>query len=298
MKIISWNTYLAPTMPNRFVRKKYVVNKIEEWINQNTDIIALQEVNDINIGILGYIYITFELFKYCNIFFQRFFDLIMVIEGKILPFFYYDNSKEIFDLAKSYNYSFVKSRETNLGLNGGLVIISKYKYKNNMTYYLPTDLCHIPNLLLVEYNNFILINNHLLPNLPNYTLLYRLVNLFNYLCCINIRKKQIENINTLNTFTSVKHKNKYVVGDFNIKKKGDNELYNYLIKQTKLIDSVDYICTEHHLDYNDGELGHEEDQIDYILSNKRPIKKCIRIEDTKHISDHYPILSIYEKIDF
>jgi endonuclease/exonuclease/phosphatase family metal-dependent hydrolase len=62
MKIISWNTYLAPTMPNRFVRKKYVVNKIKEWINENVDIIALQEVNDINIGILGYIYMTFKLF--------------------------------------------------------------------------------------------------------------------------------------------------------------------------------------------------------------------------------------------
>jgi hypothetical protein len=228
--------------------------------------------------------------KYCNIFFQRFFDFIIIIEGNILPFFYYDNSKEIFDLAKSYNYSFIKSRETNLGLNGGLVIISKYNYKNNMTYYLPTDLCHIPNLLYAEYNDFLFINNHLLPN---YTILYKLVNLFNYLCCINIKKKQIENINILKTFTSLKNKNKYVVGDFNIKKKGNYELYNYLIKQTKLIDSVDYICTEHHLDCNDGELGHEEDQIDYILSNNKPIKKCIRIEDTKHISDHYPILSIY-----
>lgn len=293
MKIISWNTYLAPTMPDRFNRKKEIVYELEKWIKQDISIIALQEVNDMNVGLFGYIYFTFELFNYFNIFFQRIFDFIFVFEGFILPLFYYNNSEEIEVLAKKYNYSFVKSTKKNIGINGGLVVISKYIYNKHINFYLSSDIIHIPNLLYIEYDNLLFVNNHFLPNLPNYTFIYILVNILNYICCINIQKKQIENINTLKTITSLKYKNKYVVGDFNIKKKKDSELYNYLIKQTKLTDSVNYICTEHHLGCNDGEYGHEEDQIDYILSNKKPKQNCIRIENMKHLSDHYPILTVY-----
>lgn len=292
MRIISWNTYLAPSMPNRFIRKKYVIDKIGEWIEEDIDIIALQELNDFTLGILGYIYFLYELYKYCNIFFQQLFDLLFIIEGKIFPFFYYNNSKEIEEIVKSKKYYLVKSNKK-IGINGGLVVISKQKSIQYISYYLPSDLVHIPNILFIEYNNFIIINNHFIPNLPNYTFLYRIVNILNYIFCINIRKKQIENINILKTFTSLKYNNIYVVGDFNIKKKQEFDLYDYLIKRTKLIDSVNYICTEHHLDCYDGEKCHEEDQIDYILSNKQPLEKCVRLEDTIHISDHYPILVKY-----
>lgn len=293
MKIISWNTYLAPTMPNRFIRKRYVIEKIREWIRQDIDIIALQEMNDFTIGIFGYIYFIYNLYNYCNIFFQRLFDLIFIIEGKIFPFYYYNNSEEIENFIKSTNYYLIKSNRRNIGIGGGLVVISKDKNDDYISLYISTDLIHIPNILYIKYNDFSLINIHFIPKLPNYTYLYKLVNLLNYICCIDVKKKQIKNINMLKTLTLLKYNNIFVVGDFNIRKKMDSELYNYLMKETKLIDSIDYICTEHHLDCSDGEKKHEEDQIDYILSNIEPIKKCIRIEDTIHISDHYPILVEY-----
>jgi lantibiotic modifying enzyme len=87
MKIISWNTYLAPTMPNRFTRKIYVIEKVKEWIKQDIDIIALQELNDFTLGLFGYLYFLLKLYKYCNIFFQRFFDLLFIIEGILFPLF-------------------------------------------------------------------------------------------------------------------------------------------------------------------------------------------------------------------
>ena len=49
----------------------------------------------------------------------------------------------------------------------------------------------------------------------------------------------------------------------------------------------------HDTGYVNGEKNHEEDQIDYILSNKDPLLSGIRLEDTIHISDHYPILAEY-----
>ena len=293
MKIISWNTYLAPTMPNRFIRKKYVIEKIKEWMKLDIDIISLQELNDFTLGLFGYLYFLLKLYKYCNIFFQRFFDLLFIIEGILFPLFYHNNSKEIEEFVEANNYYLIKSDKKNSGLNGGLVVISKHKSIDYISLYLPTDLIHIPNILFIKYDNFIFINNHFIPNLPNYTFLYKIVNMLNYIFCINVKKKQIEGINMLNTFTLLKYNDIYVVGDLNIRKKMDLDLYNYFIDKTNLIDSIDYICTEHHLNYYDGEKNHEEDQIDYILSNKDPLLSGIRLEDTIHISDHYPILAEY-----
>lgn len=307
MKIISWNTYLAPTMPGRFTRKHMVVDKVIEWIyetkdNNVSDIIALQELNDFTIGIFGYLYYTFKLYLFCNILMQRFFDIIFILEGFVTPFWTYNNSAELYEAINVYNnevsnkckYHITKSRGNYHGLNSGLVIISRELPISHFSVYLPTDLIHSPGLLYVLFDDFIFVNNHLLPDLLNYNCMYKFVNAINYMCCIKTKILQEKNILTLrNIIRAIPKDQIFIAGDFNIKRKLTPKLYKYMIDTLDVKDSSDYICTQHHIGCLDGEKDHEEDQIDYILSNKKPRVSCKRIDDTINISDHYPIVTEY-----
>ena len=317
MKILSFNTYLAPTMPDRFVRKKKILNKIQKWMNDGVDVICLQEMNDFTLGLFGYIYYKYKLYKYCSVFLQRFFDLFFVIEGIIFPFFLYDNTKELkikidlFNLYSDKKYYFIKSEQSKRGVSGGLVVITTLKPISNKTYYLNTDCIHSPNLLyttlqdLKEDKVYTVLNVHLVPNLENHTILYKSVNFINYLNNINIYDIQKTNIEQLRhiIFENIKNKNDMkkdiiVCGDFNIKKNKQIELYNYLVKNISIIGlednikitSQNYICTEHFVGKEDGENDCEVDQIDYIFSNIKPVS-FDRLFDCFYLSDHYPVVS-------
>jgi hypothetical protein len=317
MKILSFNTYLAPTMPYRFVRKEGIFNNIKTWMTEGIEVICLQEVNDFTIGLIGYIYYRYNLYIYCSIFIQRFFDLLFVIEGIIFPLFLYDNSKELiiqvdlFNLYSDKKYYITKSRQCRRGVSGGLVILTIHKPILDKTYYLYTDCIHSPSVLyttlqdLKEKTVYTVLNLHLIPKLENHTFLYKSVNCVNYLNNINVYNIQKTNIKQLRhiIFENIKNKNDmkkdiFVCGDFNIKKNKQLELYNYLLKNISIIGLEDnikttshnYICTEHFVGQKDGENGCEVDQIDYIFSNIKSVS-FDRLLDCFYLSDHYPIVS-------
>jgi hypothetical protein len=312
MKIISFNTFLAPSMPSRFNRKMLIVKKVISWMDDNVDVISLQELNDFALGIFGFLFYKYCFYLYFGEFLQRFFDIIFIIEGYIFPFYNYDNTKEFFDAVDFYNlsnenkYYIIKSKISKRGINGGLVIISKFPIKGHISVNLPSDNIHAPSLLCTilddKKNNkdILYINSHLIPKLNNYTYMYTFVNFVNYICRHNIESLQKLNIDLLKTTIKCFINNNidiYATGDFNIKKKITPDMYEYLINSIKLIDATNsrescYICTQHHIKYKDGEKNHEEDQIDYIFSTKNP-KIFNRIETCIDLSDHYPIIAEY-----
>ena len=311
MKILSFNTYLAPTMPDRFVRKKEILNKIQKWMSEGVEVICLQEMNDFTLGLFGYIYYKYNLYKYCSVVLQRFFDLFFVIEGIIFPFFLYDNTKDLKIQLDLFNLYSDKKYYFKRGVSGGLVVLTKHKPIIDKTYYLYTDCIHSPSVLyvtlhdLTENTIYTVLNLHLIPNLENHTFLYKTVNCLNYLNNINVYNIQKTNIKQIRhiIFENIKNKddmkkNIFVCGDFNIKKKKQIELYNYLVKNISIIGledtikttSQNYICTEHFVGQKDGENGCEVDQIDYIFSNIKSVS-FDRLIDCIYLSDHYPVVS-------
>jgi hypothetical protein len=313
MKIISFNTYLAPTMPNRFFRKNGIIKKINNWMHQGIDVISLQEMNDFKIGLFGYIYYNYMLYNYCNIFFQRFFDLLYIFEGILFPLYLYDNSVELkievdkFNLSTNNKYYFIKSEEKKRSFSGGLVILSLHKPILNKTFYLKTDCVHCPSILYTKFINlkqniiFNILNLHLIPSLENHNIFYKIVNFLNNINIYNLQKNNIENlINFIskNIYMSENIKqNIFISGDFNIKKNKQKELYDYLVKNiypigiqdNTLSNSTNFTCTEHFLGMKDGENGCEVDQIDYIFSNIKSVN-FKRMFDCFYLSDHYPII--------
>jgi hypothetical protein len=311
MKILSWNTFLAPTMPNRFVRERHVVNQTVKWIKEGVDVILLQEMNNYTIGLMGWVYYKINVYKWLNSTTQRFMDYVLYTEGFIFPFFTYDHTKLLKESIDKFNstkkspqYSIINSSQPYRGLSGGLVIISKYALFDNFTINLPSDLIHAPSILGGFYKsdkgvNMAILNSHLIPKLPNYTCTYVLVNILNYLCRINTRKLQLEGIDILYEIITPFRKvtdNIYIGGDFNIGKTQSPKMYRHLTHKLCLLDSggIDFINTQHHINCADGERGHGEDQIDYIMSPNNPINKCKRIEGTIYLSDHHPILTEYD----
>ena len=92
MKILSWNTYLAPIMPNRFRRQYEVAKKIYTFMSDGIDIISLQEVNSHRIGVFGWLFYRLRLYKLFCVWMQQFIEFLLIMEGMVMPLFVYDNT--------------------------------------------------------------------------------------------------------------------------------------------------------------------------------------------------------------
>jgi hypothetical protein len=276
------------------------------WLkNDNVDIVALQEMNSYTIGPIGWLYYRFGLYKYLSPTIQAITDGLLILEGYILPVSTYDHTTLLQYDIDAYNISkrhdepkitMVKSNDRYRGVNGGLVVVSKYRPIADITIPLQSDFIHIPTSLYVEYDDgTVVINTHIVPKLPNYTIIYRVVNIINYILGYNSDTLQRGNIDTLSSIIKYADTNSMtVVGDFNIKKHLDPAMYRYMMDELKLKDSTDgYLNTQHHINCKDGDRGHEEDQIDYIMGCKDPVDGgwCRRVDGTVYLSDHHPIIA-------
>ena len=119
MKIVSFNTYLAPTTPNRYNRRNLLLEKITQWNNEGVDVICLQEQNSHKIGCLSRI-----IYKFSN---NRLVDCFSIVEGLLCPFYTCDNTKFIKDYIDDNNldYKFIyENSKPTYSVNNGLIILS------------------------------------------------------------------------------------------------------------------------------------------------------------------------------
>lgn len=276
MKIISYNTYLAPTMPDRFYRRNLLLDKITEWHNGDIDIICLQEQNSHKTGCFSNI-----ISKYWN---NIFTDTVSIFEGFLFPFYTADNIQFIKDHIEDNDlkYFVYESPQPTYGCNTGLIILSKIKFNFDKAVNLPSDCVKSKGLLSVSNDEYQIINCHVTPTLQNDSLSTLIINLINKICCHDIEDIQKKSIDILNDNID-KDKKVILLGDFNISKNSNN--YVYFMNTTNLYDTS---TNENHVTIYKNCISPE--QIDYIFTNDVSINKFEVINDCNVISDHYPIM--------
>ena len=140
----------------------------------------------------------------------------------------------------------------------------------------------------IRHSNGIIANVHLVPNLPSTKIQYKLVNAANKFRGINIKSTQQQSIKIIHrtVLKNIDHLDDSIVitGDFNIGRRTDPFEYTML---KDIVDDTthDQISTTHPLG-----LAHtNEDQIDYIFTNRVVACKCQAIYGALDASDHYPV---------
>jgi endonuclease/exonuclease/phosphatase family metal-dependent hydrolase len=303
MRIISFNTFLSPTMRGRFTRKKKINRVIHDWLIDGVDVIGLQELNSFTIGLLGYVYFYFQLYRFLHDQLARIIDALLVIEGYIFPLYIYDNTNELEHIVDQHNiiqldsrqkYYIYKSVIPKRGVSAGVVTLVKYKPKLITIKTLPSDFIHKPGCICIKYQNKVIFNAHFIPNLPNNNIIYKAVNWINSKCSFDKNQIRMDNISESNSVISSMIRQSsdeiYMIGDYNISRETESNLYKKLINKFGLIDSALVpLCTEHSL-YGCAAQKH---QIDYILSSKQFTKSCSKLEYLFMLSDHYAIDAEY-----
>lgn len=306
MRVISFNVFLAPTMRGRFTRKKKINKVIHEWLIEGVDVIGLQELNSFTLGIFGLIYFYFCLYRFLHENLARLVDALLVIEGYIFPLYIYNNTSELEHMIEQHNiinptkYHIIKSETPNRGVSSGVVTITKHKPETIIKKTLPTDIFNKPGCVCIRVKipntnlNYIIFNAHFIPNLPNTTRIYTMINWINNKCYINKNKIRMNSISIAHSIISSMGENNctniWMIGDYNICRETESNLYRELINKFDLVDSALVpLCTEHEL-Y--GCIPRVK-QIDYILSNKQLTKGCEILKYVYPLSDHYAIETEY-----
>jgi hypothetical protein len=293
MKVISFNTFLAPTMTDRYRRATLIASKITQWLDDDVDIIGLQEVNSMTIGPLGYIWLRMELYLYCWVELQRIIDMFLIMEGYILPLHRHCISHIIEDAIDAHDkkYIYLTSDQPTRGVNNGLMTIMKCdELVDYHTLDLPSDFIHTPGMLCIKYNALIISNVHFIPILPDTNYVYKCVNYINYLFGHNIINMQLQSIDIVRDVISMmatEVDNEVIaLGDFNIGKRDGSDLYDTLLTTLDVIDTATDVITTHHplgIDDNTG------DQIDYIFTNCIYQNRSTVVQQCVNLSDHHPI---------
>lgn len=292
LSVISWNTYLAPCMYNRLVRKSLIVEQIKNILNY--DIIHLQELNSWKLGYLGhYFYNNLEknLINYPIL--MMILDFIFIVEGYIYEYSIYDNGKDVRELMLKNDYHTVETRcnNNNYVSNGLLSFYSNKFYVHKVFHYLlPCDVLHSPGILetILEIDNKIIrcYNLHLNPTLENNTFSYLFVNFFNKLNNKDTNKIRMYTYKYLNKIlykNIIENKNYILIcGDFN--ENNNHETYEYF---TKLINNFNLKIVE---PFNEKHFNYIKDKleiVDYIITNIKYDK--LMINNDLKLSDHQAI---------
>jgi endonuclease/exonuclease/phosphatase family metal-dependent hydrolase len=293
MKVVSWNTYLAPTMPDRYRRADLIATRVRGWIDDGVDVIGLQELNDMVIGPIGCVYLYFNMWEYCWVWLQQIIDMMMLLEGIILPFRTYSHICDTVISTVPSEYTITRSPLPKKCYDvHGVVTITRMKPCHQFSTSLPADFVGIAGMNVVRGNDVTIINVHIVPNLSNRTFTYRMVNRFNKLWGYDIHAIQLHSLDIINNCKIDRRSTRTIVvmGDFNIKRIGEKERYEKIIDTLGLTDTApEMVPTEH--DYESSNQ-YSIDQIDYIFTNADVVQPCVILGDTLNESDHYPIYTV------
>jgi endonuclease/exonuclease/phosphatase family metal-dependent hydrolase len=310
MKIITWNTFLAPTMWDRHNRKNLLKPILQDWFNRGVDIIALQEVNSYMTGPVSYfLYWVLFLAKIHNPYILHVLDIFASFEGYLLPIFCIDISTQIENECKEIGYnSIIRSPRPYYTINGGLMIICRNTYAHKIDIeYLDADVFQIPSVLsaVVEFNDHRQINIstcHLISVLDsNVHYTYRVLNILSSIFNKPSHVAQRKNISSL-----IEHIDRndidILLGDFNIHYKTD--MYQNISDGLQSIarNLQNTYTGEHsestHFDINyirHNRIGNIK-HIDYIFStfdlNHRSRSSSVLSEKKYYeVSDHLPVFA-------
>ena len=214
------------------------------------------------------------------------------MEGMIFNFYCYNNMKEFDEFFEDNGYQVVASHSDKY-VSSGLFIAVKgyYNITSIQDYKLSSDIIHSPGLLYIKMRTIDneeigIYNLHLVPSLPNTTIIYKLVNLLNRIFRKKPNSIRLENYSKINNIIKINEdKQIFMLGDFN--EKMNTAQYNFMmnlfninnIKSIKFDDNVTNTCLE------------ENVIIDYIFTNLN-YDTMVTTKKDLIFSDHYAIETI------
>jgi hypothetical protein len=305
MKVISFNSFSAIKMYDRLSRRQTIPRVVSRWVNKyDPDVILLQEFNSWTYGpitlLLSFLTPIISIFPILI----AILDVLMILEGLILPWFVYDNKTFIISELERMGFQVIKTRDPEKYCDGGLIIASRHPMdlSSQKEIVMKTNRLHWSTILGVniKYNNETvrIYNCHLIPSLPDD------IGWFYWLCnCINVyfgddidllRDGQIKRM-----AEEIKNYDLPAIigGDFNITY--DSADYKKILSTSNLKDlrPADVTFTKSGSDepdkkkcITDSELMTE---IDYIMINFKPAMAYKKVlSDT--VSDHFPILAMID----
>lgn len=303
MKIISFNTFLAPTMCDRYRRSKIVANIINEYLIHDIEVIGLQELNSMTIGPLGWLWlIIFQLQLVVSTHVQSIMDFIFILEGYLFPMTQHHIVTPILTVIDKYNegvphmnqYTLIMPLHTTRGISSGVATIARVKnIKHSYHVDLPTDCVHKPGAVSIVGRFGLIINVHFIPHLSNPNWRTWIVNRINEQCGYNVNELSVENMDCIRDYIKTWQGNIIVMGDFNISK--HSYLYGLLLDRFSLHPIIDTstISYETHFQVDEKNMpmrGQTLQHIDYIFTNAVVRSSCLPRYVAPGVSDHHPIM--------
>ncbi len=189
IQVVTWNTYMAPLMPDRVDRRQDLHRALLRWDAEQVDLVLLQEMHNFSAGPISYL-IYRLLLIICGIpsWLQRWMDLLMILEGYLCPLFEVNLRNPTIDFVRSqtrFTTMIQGSRKWGLGLDSGLMILSRHPVYSMTTqeYVFPLDIIHYPGYLTAKFQihdeMWHVVNAHLLPLHDNSNFMYRVANVIN-----------------------------------------------------------------------------------------------------------------------
>ena len=236
MIIASWNTYLAPLMPDRKKRLPIVLRTLTRIIReQGADVLVLQELHGYARGPLGtwlagagaacaawahgWLGSTFSHFM------QVLTEALCVMEGIACPISYYSPYRQavIRHCAQQglvYASPIVQQNQGQLG-DHGILVVSRHPCADVQSRPLPCDMIHTPGAVRFRVDGcpVALWGVHLLPRLPDTKWTYRVANAINRLSGIRTDKHADGNLQQLQQWLHEEQgrtgHGQLILGDFN-----------------------------------------------------------------------------------
>lgn len=305
MRIVSWNCYLAPLMPNRRERRQAVPKAIRDFADANVDVICLQECNDLFVGIFTHLITSFFNLIGIDLYRLWIWELISVLEGAIWSLLGWKNGlvrisskQELINVATEAGYKYVSYSDQYLNwLDGGLMILSKRPIYWPHEIRLQSDFYHPTSALQCQIGSYQIINAHFIPVYHNEGIISWIAAIANWI--FGYVPKKINQFNWKRVIDQCRPDLSPVIcGDFNIPLqcgpdgvnpidpfKGQHRLYRHpLVGKFGEVQTCQHAIKESYL-WTDVAFG----QLDAFYSKEQ--LPTFRWEEV-YQSDHHPIVTV------
>ena len=232
VRVCTWNTYQATTMPYRHFRRPGLYPALSYLSHHGVDVLCLQEQNSTRFGPLTYLLWRLALllpFVY-NSFAMELLEYLAVGEGFLLPLFVADNKRHVVDYCRQHT-RFVHHATIpppNYFFDSGLIILSAHPIDPASYHqvHLRRDAGNRPGLLAVNVRlpdgaTLRVYDVHFVPSLLDVTPVFRVLNAINRVLGRDTRRLRREHFDVLMDDIARWHARNeqlmvVVAGDFNV----------------------------------------------------------------------------------
>ena len=215
MRVCTFNTYQATTMPYRHVRRPGMGATFAYLAHHRIDVVCLQELNGARMGPIMYcvwrLCLLLPWIRHSAL--MEYVEMLAVAEGLLLPLCANDNRSDLISAARQFGYAYhAEVHKPRYYLDCGLLIVSRHPVdvQSVDVIYLPRDAGNRPGILsatLHVTNNgssgsskterVRVYNLHYVPSLLSVTPVFRVLNFANSLLGRDTRQLRQQHLTRL-----------------------------------------------------------------------------------------------------